>query len=109
MIEISFFENGKETYKVIAKGHSGYAESGSDIVCAAVSTLVQSTYLAVKDLGVDVDLARDDGVPLFEFGMEKESNNHDVQVLMRALRVGIEDLRSGYPKFITVKVINGGK
>ena len=31
------------------KGHSGYAESGSDIVCAAVSTLTEMVECTVND------------------------------------------------------------
>lgn len=35
-------------------GHAGYAEQGKDIVCAAVSTLVQTLIQAVEKLTTDV-------------------------------------------------------
>ena len=41
MIEIKYYEkNGR--YAISAKGHAGYAPEGQDIVCAAVSGLLQS-------------------------------------------------------------------
>ncbi|MDE7463532.1 MAG: ribosomal-processing cysteine protease Prp [Clostridiales bacterium] len=110
MIKVSFFQDNGRTYKVRAIGHSGYAESGSDIVCAAVSTLVQTAYLAIKDLGANVEFKRDEDRALFEFRIERETDiDHDIQVIIRALRVGAEDLRSGYPQFITTETITGGK
>ena len=44
-------------------GHSGYAEDGSDIVCAAVSTAVQSVALGAQEvLGIEnCYLSVDDG------------------------------------------------
>ncbi|MCH5163039.1 MAG: ribosomal-processing cysteine protease Prp [Clostridiales bacterium] len=108
MIKVSFSSDEK-THRVRAEGHSGYAEAGSDIVCAAVSTLVQTAYLAIKDLGAPVTFDRDDGKALFEFRAERGTEfDHDIQVLLRALRVGVEDLRSGYPQFIKTETITGG-
>lgn len=36
-------------YYVKAEGHSGYAESGADIVCAAISILLHSFSVTVAD------------------------------------------------------------
>ena len=33
-----------------AKGHSGYAEAGEDIVCAAVSAVMQTAVIGITDL-----------------------------------------------------------
>ena len=61
MIEISVIR--RDDGKVIGlsvEGHSGYAERGSDIVCAAVSALAQSVLLSLanhlhRELTYDVD------------------------------------------------------
>ncbi len=43
-------------------GHSGYAEAGNDIVCAAVSVLVQTLHIGLADvLGLTVDSSVDEG------------------------------------------------
>ena len=42
-------------------GHSGYAESGSDIICAAISVLGQTTIGALQDLALlNVDYSIDE-------------------------------------------------
>ena len=41
MIEATLFRSGN-TYSIDVTGHAGYAPAGSDIICAAVSALVQS-------------------------------------------------------------------
>ena len=42
----------KDTIKI--SGHAGYAENGKDIVCSAVSALVQTLIMSVKELTDDV-------------------------------------------------------
>ena len=33
-----YFNNDKTVSRIMVKGHSGYADSGFDIVCSAIST-----------------------------------------------------------------------
>ncbi len=58
MTRVEFFSEGdKITGIFVARGHSGYAESGADIVCAAVSTAVTFAETTITDvLGVRVKL-----------------------------------------------------
>ncbi len=48
MIEITLFYRGKNLIGIESKGHSGYAERGSDVVCSAVSALMQSLILGLS-------------------------------------------------------------
>lgn len=44
MITITIYQDCDKNFKRLScKGHAGYAESGSDIICAAVSVLVINT------------------------------------------------------------------
>lgn len=98
MIIVTLFkENGKIT-GVRASGHSGLAESGNDILCAAASAIVQTTYLAVCDVAGKIEYTRDEKSALFEFTVPSGKRSHDVDVIFRAMRVGIQDLSSGYPQ-----------
>lgn len=108
MITVSFFtdKDGNVT-RVRLSGHSGYAESGSDIVCAAVSTLVQTAYLAIEDLGTSTSYVRDESKPLFEFEIGSGPKRHEADVILRALVVGLNDLRSGFPQYIKTETIQG--
>lgn len=48
MIEVSRHDGG-----ISVKGHAGYAEPGKDIVCAAVSILVQNLIQSIEELTPD--------------------------------------------------------
>ena len=51
MIKISFFTNDdNEITGFDFSGHAGFAESGNDIVCAAVSALVFTTVNSIDQL-----------------------------------------------------------
>ena len=105
MTTVTFFYENDKVVKVSACGHSGNAESGKDIVCAAVSTLVQTAYLAIADITPDVVYKRDDDNAEFEFSVKADcSVRHDVDVILRALTVGLNDLEHGYPKHIKTEV-----
>ncbi len=50
MTNITFTFQNKILTGIRAQGHSGYAEKGSDIICAAVSTLMQALLLGIMDV-----------------------------------------------------------
>ncbi|MCH5155828.1 MAG: ribosomal-processing cysteine protease Prp [Clostridiales bacterium] len=93
MITVRLFRKSGTVTGVKTSGHSGLAESGSDVLCAAVSTLVQTAYLAISDIYGKVDYKKQDGH--FEFSVPE---GHDAQVIIRAMQVGLQDLSSGYPQ-----------
>ena len=83
------------------KGHSGYAEAGSDIVCAAVSILTTTCVNAMESVaGVVPQLSGGkDGElgAMLPSGLPADKL-HDCQVLLRALGQGLTDLSEGYPR-----------
>ncbi len=105
MINVSFTrgKNGK-IVKVKAKGHSGLSEHGSDILCAAVSALVQTAYLALLEKGFCKTYKKDVDTGTFEFDIIDADDRHDADVILRALAVGLEDLHSGYPQNLKTEV-----
>lgn len=91
------------------KGHTGYADFGKDIVCASVSSLVQSCILGLqKVVGLDIKYKIDEekGYIKFELpeGLDKD-NLHDSQVLLLTLKDSLENLQSGYSQYISMEVI----
>ena len=60
MTEIRAFRTGGVPSGIDVRGHSGYAEEGEDIVCSAVSVLVQALYIGLADIaGMDVESSVD--------------------------------------------------
>lgn len=86
------------------KGHSGYAQAGSDIVCAAITSAVRLTECAVNDvlgLGATVKV-KDDQISLRLPGSLGDVNESACQALLAALMLYLTELREEYPDNILV-------
>ena len=85
------------------KGHSGYADEGSDIVCAGISALVLTTDHALNRLvGISpVERGGDDGfLEVILPANMTESQMHDAQLLLSSLHIGLDNIAQAYPDFV---------
>jgi uncharacterized protein YsxB (DUF464 family) len=83
------------------RGHAGYAPPGQDIVCAAVSTLVQTFIASVEELTADEITAHrnEQGqIQTIQFGHLSER----AQVLLDALFVGIQMVADTFPANVRI-------
>ena len=89
-----------------AKGHSGYAEAGEDIVCAAVTSavrLVETTVNDVLGLAAAVKVREQDAsISLRLPGGLDEVTESTCQSLMTGLMVYFAQLHDEYPDNIEV-------
>ena len=89
-----------------ARGHSGYAEAGEDIVCAAVTSavrLVETTVNDVLGLAASVKVReRDASISLSLPGGLDEITESTCQSLMTGLMVYFTQLHDEYPDNIEV-------
>ena len=84
------------------RGHAGYAQAGSDIVCAAVSVLSTTCVNALESVaGVKPQLIVRDGL-MKAVVPEDSPMTHDAQVILRTFEQGIRDVASSYPKYIHI-------
>ena len=85
-------------------GHSGQAEAGRDIVCAAASILGCTCVNALESVcGIIPEITEnDDGVLAFFLPELTPEENAHAQILMGALRQGLSDLAEEYPRNITL-------
>ena len=104
MTRVEFFDQDGRITGFSCSGHSGYAEEGSDIVCAAVSTAVKFAEHTIRDvLGehaktrVNEDEAR---ITLTLPATCEDENT--VQAVMTGLMLTLCELRDDYPDFIEV-------
>ena len=107
MIEIELYENkkNKRIVELIISGHSGYANAGSDIVCAAVSAIIQSAVLGIMNItGVTEGLIRKDGYMKYtvpkDFGQDI---NEKVDVILETMFLGLDNLREEYSQYISIR------
>ena len=87
-------------------GHSGQAEEGRDIVCAAASILGCTCVNALETVcGIIPEITEnDDGVLAFHLPELNPEENARAQILMGALKQGLSDLAESYPRNITLRI-----
>ena len=92
----------------VVEGHSGYAEAGADIVCAAVSAavgLVECTVNEVLGLEASVKIREMDArIALKLPGGLGEVNEHTCQNLLAGLMVYLQNLSEEYPENLIVRL-----
>ncbi len=94
----------KSIKKITVHGHANYAESGSDIVCAGISTLLMTGALAArKIIGTDIMKECKDGRLVLE--VPTDNVDDKLQVILQIVIIGLRDIESGYPKNIKRKEI----
>lgn len=105
MTTVSFDLEGERIVGFRVRGHSGYAEAGEDIVCAAVSSavnLVEATVNQVLGLAASVKV-RDAFVSFRLPGGLSETDEATCQNLLVGLMVYLSDLHQEYPSFVEVE------
>lgn len=104
MTYVSFFMEGERIVGFQTKGHSGYADAGSDIVCAAVTSAVRLAECAINDvLGLEASVkVKGDTITLKLPGSLGATNESTCQALLTALMVYLTELREEYPENISV-------
>ena len=101
MIRVTLHRKGDLITGFECLGHAGYAEEGSDIVCAAVSILTTTAVNALESVA---------GLkPMAEVSPGKmvlslpEAGCHDAQVILKTMRQGLKDLTDAYPDYLLLK------
>lgn len=89
-----------------ASGHTGFAERGHDIVCAAVSALTQTCELGLSDvLGLEPVVARDDERGAYVVRLPRgvrKAQLRRAQLLFRTLYIGLKSIEAAYPDCVRV-------
>lgn len=62
MIKADFYQSDGKYREFTISGHAGYAESGKDVVCAAVSSAVQLTVNVLDALGCSPEASAEDNL-----------------------------------------------
>lgn len=98
MVKIIIYKNEDVIVGVKSQGHSGFAESGQDIVCAAVSILMINTINSIEEFTDDgFSYGADEENALIDIKLEEEYGRDSV-LLLRSLVLGLEAVASEYGK-----------
>ena len=94
---------------VESDGHTDYGEEGEDIVCAALSSVIQTAALGLfRVAGLrEVRIERDDAAARFAIrvGALNKADGHDADTILETMLAGVADLHESFSKFIKLEVI----
>ena len=106
MIEVTFHSGGSRLTGFTVQGHSGLADPGEDVLCAAVTSAVRLAECAVNDvLGLEAAVKvkeKDASISLKLPGGLGQTNESTCQTLLTALMVYCVQLHEEYPENIIV-------
>ena len=86
--------------EIIIKGHSGYSEYGSDIVCASVSSISITTVNALLSIDEDcIDYEEKDGY----LNIKIKKHNEVIDKLIDNMIDLLKELEKKYKKYIEIR------
>ena len=94
MITVKIFKRSDDFEGFQVSGHAGYADSGYDIICAAVSVLTLNTANSIETLTGDrIEDYEEDGFLSFRFPDGLSENG---RLLMRSMILGLQQIEANY-------------
>ena len=104
MTTVEFFDRDGEICGFSVSGHSGYAEEGSDIVCASITTAVQFAAATITDvLGIPAKTKVNENGPKITLTLPASCEEEDAaQAVLTGMMLTLCELRDQYPDHIEV-------
>ena len=106
MTTITFRSEGNRIIGFDSQGHSGYAEEGADIVCAAISSTISLVVATINDvlgLAASVKVREEDALISLRLpGGLGQTAESTCQALLTGLMLYFTELHDEYPDNIEV-------
>ena len=104
MTRCEFFTEGDRITGFSISGHSGYAEAGSDIVCAAISAVVTMAEATINDVcGAKAKVRVKDEQARISLTLPVSCDEEEsVQAVLTGMMLTLCGMRDDYPDYIEV-------
>ena len=110
MTKVTISKKENKIFDVECDGHTNYGEKGEDIVCASLSSIVQTAVLGLLMIAeLELEMERDDERGYLKFTLpEKLNQKQDIQAcaILDTMVCGISDLYEGFSDYIELEVKN---
>ena len=108
MTKIKITRKNGHIISVECDGHTNYGAYGEDIVCASLSSVVQTAVLGLLAVAkIDISLTRDDKRGYINFSTPQNLNETEqlkTDAILETMLCGISDLYEGFSDFIELEV-----
>ena len=101
MLEVTFHRDGRERLSGLsARGHADFADHGSDVVCAAVSAILQSVRLGLEAyVGADLEAHQRSGTLKLKWPAALR-DLESVRAIVTTAELTIEQIALRYPAHV---------
>ncbi|MEC9488138.1 MAG: ribosomal-processing cysteine protease Prp [Halanaerobium sp.] len=97
------YNNKGEVAGFCGQGHASYAPHGEDIVCAAISVLLQTTLLGLLEVaGVTARYEKEEGNLTCKLNPE-ETGNEKAQTLLQTMKLGLLQIEEDHPEYLVIR------
>jgi len=110
MTHITVEYEGERIARLESIGHAGNAKAGENIVCAAISVLMQTCVNAIESVaGITPIATIDEERALIAIRLPKadEEKLRDAQTILRTTVLGLTDISHEYPRLVKLNILNG--
>ena len=104
MTRCEFFTEDDRITGFSVSGHSGYAEAGSDVICAAITAIVTMAEATINDVcGAKAKVRVKDEQARITLTLPTSCDEEDaVQAVLAGMLLTLCSLREDYPDYIEV-------
>ena len=104
MTKCEFFRENERITGFSVSGHSGYAEAGQDIVCAAISAVVAMAETTINDVcGAKAKVRVKDEQARVTLMLPNSCDEEEtVQAVLAGMMITLCGMRDDYPDYIEV-------
>ena len=104
MTRCEFFTEGDRITGFSISGHSGYAEAGADIVCAAISAVVTMAEATINEVcGAKAKVRVKDEQARITLTLPVSCDEEEtVQAVLTGMMITLAGMRDDYPDYIEV-------
>ncbi len=110
MTKVIICKKENKIFEVECDGHTNYGEKGEDIVCASLSSIVQTAVLGLLMIAlVELDMKRNDEDGYLKFTLPKNlDEEQDIKAcaILDTMLCGISDLYESFSDYIELEVKN---
>ena len=104
MTTITIYKSNENGYRrFTCKGHSGFAMSGKDIVCASISILVINTINSLEEITHEEMVVKDDEATGFIDCQFPNRISLQSEVLLDSMILGLKTIAEQYGKYVRLK------
>ncbi|MDR3322393.1 MAG: ribosomal-processing cysteine protease Prp [Synergistaceae bacterium] len=102
MLEVTARRGASGIFSITAEGHTGFSDAGTDIVCAAVSVLMQALLVGLEDVLELEGVASfsDPEIPLVT--VEWDEDSLPARQLAATILLSLAGVADTYPDFVRV-------